>query len=513
MRLSTAVALCAALLAFSLPANRDGLLHPLLAQENPSDQITIDIGPDRRTVTQQQLTFHSTLTLPSDATATEILWDFGDGIRTTGETVTHAWSKPGTYTIRARLTTEHGTAEDTATIQAFHRLSIVLTDTTAPADELAIREQRAAATGLLLLILPANTPGPETVVQADLLQQLSNVSADLARAELIIVWTAGSTGINVLSEFAHTLPVAKNTSLNDLTFHQKGIVIISSEPLGVLAPAAQTVFDQFQPSYVLLTRPLALELLLAAPSAEAARDAIFTSNVDHRLLGPFSARSVQDIGLTNFLSFAISTLINRGVPTGNLALILMLPVIATILAFARQFIGLKAFGLITPTMTTLSFLVMGLRYGLIVFAVVLVSGTLTRLMLRRFHLLYLPRMALVLTSVSLGMLALLGLGVAFDPGHILSFSVFPALILMILAEEFIAVQFKSGPQAALSVTAWTLVLSVGGYYIVSWQLFRVFLLSYPEVVLLTIPINIALGRWSGLRLTEYIRFRHLLRYG
>lgn len=507
MRLFIITALGAAL------ATGFSLTLPVFAEDNLSQTLAVDTGPDRQTIVQKQLSLTSTLLVPPDTTVQEILWDFGDGIRTTGETVTHAWQKPGTYTVRAHLTTDKGTAEDTATIHVFSRLSIILADATTPADDLAVREQRAAEAGLLLLVLRANAQGPETIVQADLLQQLSNATADVAQAELIIAWASGSTGVNVLSEFAHSLQQSKSITAADLALNKKGIVIVSEEPLGVLAPTAQTVFDQLQPAYVLLTHPPALELLLAAPSVEAARDTIFTSAIDHRLLGPFSARSVQDIGPTNFLSFGLNILINRGVPTSNLVLILMLPVIATILAFARQVIGLKAFGLVTPTMTTLSFFVMGLRYGLIVFAVVLLSGTLTRLALRRFHLLYLPRMALVLTSVSIGMVLLLGLGITFDPTHVLSFSVFPALVLMTVAEEFIAVQFKSGAKAALSITAWTLILSVAGYYIVSWQLFRIFLLSYPEVVLLTIPINILLGRWSGLRLTEYIRFRYLLRYG
>jgi hypothetical protein len=127
--------------------------------------------------------------------------------------------------------------------------------------------------------------------------------------------------------------------------------------------------------------------------------------------------------------------------------------------------------------------------------------------------LYLPRMALVLTSVSLGMLLLLGIGSATGTITTASFSIFPTLILIILAEEFIAVQFKSGARAAFTITAWTLLLSIAGYYIVSWQLLRTLLLSYPEVILLTIPLNILIGRWTGLRLTEYFRFRTLLRYG
>jgi hypothetical protein len=263
----------------------------------------------------------------------------------------------------------------------------------------------------------------------------------------------------------------------------------------------------------MLTKTTALPLIFSAQSAEEARTALVNAQADHRLLGTFSSRTINQISVTNFISFGINYLVNHGVPINNIVLILMIPVIASILSFARQVIGFKAFGLITPAMTTLSFLGMGLYTGLIVFVVVLLSGTLTRLLLRRLRLLYLPRMALVLTNASLAILVMLGIGAATGRTATLSFSIFPILILTILAEEFIAVQFTRGIRTALRTTAWTLVLVIACYYIVSWQLLRTFLMSYPETVLLAIPINILLGRFSGLRLVEYIRFRELLRYG
>jgi hypothetical protein len=264
-----------------------------------------------------------------------------------------------------------------------------------------------------------------------------------------------------------------------------------------------------------LARPQVLDLLLATTSAEEAKEALMSSPLEYRLLGTFSARTTFDIGPTNFMSFGINFLVNRGVPINSIVLILMLPIIATILAFARQVIGIKAFGLLTPAMTSVSFLVMGLRYGLIVFITILAVGTATRFIMRKLRLLYLPRMALVLTSVSLALLVLLGLGTvsASDRTSILSFSIFPALILTILAEDFIAAQFKSGLRVALTVTAWTLALATTCYVIVSSEIFRTLILSYPEIILLAIPLNIILGGWSGLRLTEYFRFRELLRHG
>jgi len=449
---------------------------------------------------------------PEGVEVEEVLWDFGDGVRTTGEKVSHGYQSPGTYTVRVQVTTNQGRAEDTAEITVFRHLVVMLTDGSAPEEEVALARQQAAKNGLLLLILSAKGSGPDVVTEENLASQLIDARDAVARTNIIVSWTSGSVGSSALAKFGQHVRQAEGASLSDLNMENKGIIMLSDTPFAVLAPTAQSAFDQLSPDYVLLTRPQGLNLLLEPLTGEEAKQVIFTSTLSHRLLGTFSARAVSDLGPTNFISFGINYLINHGVPINSITLILMLPIIATILAFSRQVIGIKAFGLITPAMTTLSFLVMGLQYGLIIFSAVLLAGTLTRLVMRRLHLLYLPRMALVLSSVSLAILVFFGFGVATNNVAIASFSIFPILILTLLAEEFIALQFKAGARSAFIVTAWTLLLAVACYFIVSWELLRTVIVSYPEVTLIAIPANILLGRWGGLRLTEYFRFRKLLRY-
>jgi hypothetical protein len=451
--------------------------------------------------------------LKEGSSAKEFVWNFGDGTRVTGENVSHTYTSAGTYTVRLSLITDDGSiAEDTTEIHIFSHVTMLVIDNAFPEDQIALREQQAAQEQVLLIPIRAKTNSPEVVTEEALTSQLLDAREAIKKTNLIIVQTSGSVGVNVLSKLAQHIRQVSDISFNDLAMRDKGIIILSETPFGVLTPSAQFAFNQLQPSYILLAKPDALSMLLEPLSAEAAKQKIIASSVGHRLLGEFSARTSADIGPTNFMSFGINYLVNKGIPINSISLILMLPVIATILSFSRQVIGMKAFGLVTPAMTTLSFLVMGLPYGLLIFSAILVSGTITRLAMRRLHLLYLPRMALVLTGVSLAILLVFGLGVATDNTALTSFSIFPILILTLLAEEFIALQFKSGAKKALTVTAWTLALSIGCYFIVSWQIVRTLFVSYPEIVLLAIPINILLGRWSGLRLTEYIRFRRLLQY-
>lgn len=497
---------------------------PILAQEDthdetepdataPAPEIAADAGPPRAALVGRPLTFDATSFTAPDIQ--EILWDLGDGTRTTGPKINHTYKRPGSYLLTLRISTSDNVYTDTTEIRVFEHLIVLVSDSSAPPEQIAIRKEQAAENNILLLSLRADSRGPEVLIEEELTAELLDIRADLNNAHTIVMWTSGGVGANVLSKFAQNLRQAKSSSAEELSLNNKGIVLLSETPFSVLRPSAQSTFDQLQSSYVILARPAALDLLIDTTSSEQVRDAILASPLEYRLLGTFSARTVSDIGLTNFMSFGINYLVNRGVSVSSLVLILMLPIIATIIAFARQVIGIKAFGLLTPAMTCVSFLVMGLRYGLIVFLTILIGGTITRFILRRLHLLYLPRMALVLTSVSLTLLLLLGLGAASasERSSIISFSIFPALILTLLAEDFIAAQFKSGPRTALTVTVWTLLLATLCYFIVSSEIFRTLILSYPEIILLTIPINIILGRWSGLRLTEYFRFRELLRHG
>ena len=83
--------------------------------------------------------------------------------------------------------------------------------------------------------------------------------------------------------------------------------------------------------------------------------------------------------------------------------------------------------------------------------------------------------------------------------------------MITLVEKFIAVQIEKGNRAAVVLSLETLLISVVGYYIASWHFLVSAILVYPWISLLTIPVNIFLGKWTGLRLSEYFRFRQIIK--
>ncbi len=205
--------------------------------------------------------------------------------------------------------------------------------------------------------------------------------------------------------------------------------------------------------------------------------------------------------------------ISHGIPLTTVVLLLMLPVIATLVAFFRQVIGIKAFGIYTPSIITFAFLAFepkGWKYGTLIFVSMILVGMLSRLSLRHLRVLYLPRVAITLTIVSFAMLAILLVGGSFQRTGLAAVDIFPLLIMITLVEKFVATQIEKGDRMAILLAAETLFISLVGYFIASSFFFQNLIITLPWIVLLTIPINILLGRWSGLRLTEYVRFRNIL---
>lgn len=210
----------------------------------------------------------------------------------------------------------------------------------------------------------------------------------------------------------------------------------------------------------------------------------------------------------------IRFVVEGGVPLQTVILLLMLPVVATLVAVSRQIVGIKAFGIYTPSIVTFALIAFdpnGLKYGIAIFVGVIMIGMLTRYVLRRFRLLYLPRVAITLTITSFGMLAILVVGGYFQRTGLAAVSIFPLLIMITISEKFVAAQIEKGTRTALILAGETLVVSLVGYALISWPDFIRLLLTAPWIVLVTLPINILLGKFAGLRFSEYIRFARILR--
>lgn len=224
------------------------------------------------------------------------------------------------------------------------------------------------------------------------------------------------------------------------------------------------------------------------------------------------SQPIRPLGVTNFLQYAIRNAILAGIPGSTIVLIILFPLVAALIAGARHLIGLRGFGIFTPAVLSVAFVATGILTGIFLFMVILGMATLGKNVLKKAKLQYLPRMALLLWFVSLGVLGVLLAAPYLNFQNLASLSIFPILILILLAETFIEVQIGKSPREARDLTVETIILALISSLVLSLEMVQRFALVHPELLLLMVAtFDVFMGRYTGLRYTEYKKFKKLLK--
>ena len=234
-------------------------------------------------------------------------------------------------------------------------------------------------------------------------------------------------------------------------------------------------------------------------------------------VGPFERLlEEQELGPvwpTNPIKYALRAAISAGVPPNTLVLLLLLPVIAALIAAARHLVGIRGFGIFLPAALAVTFVATGPVVGIGMFLVIVAVSTSTRITLRKLKikLQYLPRMALILLFVVMGVMGVLFAAPIFDRPDLADVSIFPVLILVLLAEDFSRVQLGKSAKTAVSLTTETLILALVSFVFLTSPRVQQLALLNPEMLILLVAVfNFFMGKYVGLRLREFWRFRKLI---
>lgn len=485
---------------------------------NPSIEIKAVAGEDKNVVIDRQIVFSAVNSrVPAGAVAT-YSWHLGDGTILNGEEVLHVYRRPGVYSVQLFLTVfangQQLTDKDEVVVNVDQDIFLLISDKTVAKEELKAMQEFASQQGILLANVQEVESSLDYVEEKELMLKILKNQENLRQASAIIIWTEKNIGLNAFLEAAQQLTRGEEAQITDLSgfgFNNKFFVVITDQNFSATARVAQSLYNLLDPRAVVLTREEAKNTVIAGNNIESLLDQLRRGEVDYRLVGLHTQRELRGLRPWNFMSYLVGYMVDRGVPLNTIYLILVLPIIATIVAFSRQIVGFKALGIYTPSIIAVLFLVTGLKYGLLIFFVTLLVGTFGRMAARKIRLSYLPRMAIVLTIICLVLFALFWAGASLKGNDLIGLSIFPVLIMVLLTEKFISVQVERGSKHAIMLIIETLALSIVCYWLASWQILRIFVLGYPEYILLTIVVNLLIGKWTGLRLIEYYRFRKVIK--
>lgn len=238
---------------------------------------------------------------------------------------------------------------------------------------------------------------------------------------------------------------------------------------------------------------------------------IATPRQKSKLAAFLDEHPVQPLSWYNVLQHGIRQSIEKGLPANIIVLIILFPIIASLIAASRHIIGLQGFGVYIPAVLAVAFVSTGIATGLGVFLIVLLASVLFRAILKKIKLQYLPRTAMMLWGVSLTVLVLLISSTLLNLNGFISVSIFPLLIIMLLTENFMETQLTVSRSKAFSLTLETVIISVVCSLIISSETIQQTVILNPEITVLLVAIfNIVIGKYNGLRLLEYVRFRSIM---
>lgn len=209
----------------------------------------------------------------------------------------------------------------------------------------------------------------------------------------------------------------------------------------------------------------------------------------------------------------------------TLFILLLLPLISTWVGIARHIIGIKSFNYLAPIVLIYSFLqlgfinydegynfIRGFVFGLMIFTFVVIGSIASYSVIQKIRLHYIPKATIVVTLISLSLCVLIVVyTLLFGKKGLVYSDIFTIIMIAILSESVISSFARKNLENTINTFFQTLIISSTGYLFISIKFIQDFIYNQALLYLILILIfNYLLGRYVGLRLTEYWRFRSLI---
>ena len=217
----------------------------------------------------------------------------------------------------------------------------------------------------------------------------------------------------------------------------------------------------------------------------------------------------------------IQHLIGNRVPEYTIVLLLYLPLVASFVTFSRYVIGWKSLNIYSTILLAFALyhlsrgaageidVITGFVQGGILIFFSAITALLLQMIMSEVRLHYLAKISLAMSAVTGVIFALLYLAGEVANDTFIKLNPIAILIVIIVMEVFIRSYIRKGWRKSLFLVANTVGLAYLIFFVIAQENVKNFVLAHPEVILFTVFFNIIIGRWRGLRLSEYLRFKNI----
>lgn len=214
----------------------------------------------------------------------------------------------------------------------------------------------------------------------------------------------------------------------------------------------------------------------------------------------------EQVGLVDFSIYTLPVEVQN-----TFAILLLIPIGALVVVILRNLVGIRTSGTFMPILIALAFLQTTLLIGIILFVIVVGVGLMIRGYLSRLNLLLVPRLAAVLIVV-IGLYVSLSI-VGFKMGllGVLSVTYFPMIIIAWTIERMSVLWEENGAKEVMIQGSGSLLTAILAHQVMIDRHVAYLFFAFPELLLVVLAIILAIGQYTGYRLSELRRFESLTR--
>ncbi len=212
-----------------------------------------------------------------------------------------------------------------------------------------------------------------------------------------------------------------------------------------------------------------------------------------------------------FISKFINNLSLKWFETKDIYLLLIIPFLLTWISIFKHLIWLSPLWITIPIFIVLLFFKLWLIPSFILLFIIFLLNLLLAKLLNRYTLLYTPKMSFISIINILVIIITINLMYNYNIISIdIENSIF-IILLIIISERLISIILSKEFIEYRTNLVNTLIFCLITYLFFNINIVDTFLLAFPEIIMILIPINFMIWRFTWLRITEYFRFKEVIK--
>lgn len=212
-----------------------------------------------------------------------------------------------------------------------------------------------------------------------------------------------------------------------------------------------------------------------------------------------------------FISKFINNFSNLWFDVDSIYIIILIPFVLTYLSFAKHLVWFSTIWIIVPTFLIIFAIKVWIILALAILASMIILNLVFIKYLSRYNLLYTPKISLLIILNIVLFIVIINTIIFYNILEINLTDTVYIILLIIISERLISLLVSKEfveYRLALFNTIWVFLV---WFFIFSIPTLKVLLLAFPETILVLIPLNYLIWRFTWLRVTEYFRFRELIK--